>query len=312
MTINFVNHMTYIGNIMRIFIFSCLCIASLNVYANNKNSDYVYHYWDLKASDKRDAYQYRLLELALEKTIPSFGQYQLTKNNEKYTSLRSHRELERGETVNIIALPTPTWPPKEADPKAPYTIKQPLLRGLLGYRGLVIRRTDLQKFKQINSVAELQHLAAGQGRDWEDINIYRYNNYTVVDNADYLNLFAMLAAGRFDYIPLSVIEIDDVMARFSKYAKDFVVVPNLIIYYPFPVIYNISSIHPELVNRLNQGLNIAQSDGSLKQLFESYFADELEKIKVSNLKVFILKSPNVPKNLGIDTPVLLHDYTIMQ
>lgn len=283
-----------------------------SLFANTAQHPMSYRYWDLKASDKRDEFQYRLLELALQKTINSHGQYELTKNNEKYTSLRSRRELDRGEVINVIALPTPTWQPKDADQQAHFIIKKPLLRGLLGYRKLVVRREDLQKFQNINSAAELQHLSAGQGRDWEDINIYRYNNYSVVDNADYFNLFAMLAAGRFDYIPLSVIEIDDIMARFSKYSKDFVVVPNLIIYYPFPVLYNISVRHPELVDRLNKGLEIAQADGSFKELFESYFEKELEKLKSQNLKVFILKSPEVPYSLGLDKPILLHDYKTIQ
>lgn len=296
---------------MKIYALLLLFFCS-NLIASPAQNSMIYHYWDLKASDKRDEYQFRLLELALQKTISSHGKYELTKNNEKYTSLRSRRELERGEVINVIALPTPTWQPKVIDPQAPFIIKKPLLRGLLGYRKLVVRRSDLQKFQNINSVAELQHLAAGQGRDWEDINIYRFNNYSVVDNADYFNLFAMLAAGRFDYIPLSVIEIDDIMVRFSKYSKDFVVVPNLIIYYPFPVLYNVSVQHPELVDRLNQGLDIAQADGSFKHLFESYFSKELDKLKVQNLKVFILKSPEVPYSLGLDKPVLLRDYQVIQ
>jgi hypothetical protein len=297
---------------MRNIILACLYVLSFNVYADIKKPEYVYHYWDLRASEKRDAYQYRLLELALEKTIPTHGTYELTKNNEKYTSLRSHRELERGDNINIIALPTPSWPTLEGDTKAPFTVKKSLLEGLLGYRKLVVRRSDLQKFEQINSVAELQHLTAGQGRDWEDVNIYRYNNYSVMDNADYFNLFAMLAAGRFDYIPLSVIEIENIMLRFPKYSKDFVVVPNIIIYYPFPVLYNISAIHPELVQRLSQGLDVAQEDGSFNQLFESYFGDDVVALKAQNLKVFILKSPKVPSSLGLDKPLLMHDYKLMQ
>jgi len=297
---------------MRNIIFACLCILSFNLYADDKKIDYSYRYWDLKASDKRDDYQFRLLELALKKTVATYGEYELTKNNEKYTSLRSLRELERGEVINIIALPTQRWPTKEVGSTTPFAIKQTLLRGLLGYRKLVIRRSDLQNFESINSIAELQKLSAGQGRDWEDINIYRHNNFAVTDNADYFNLFAMLAAGRFDYIPLSVIEIDDIMTRFSKYSKDFVVVPDLIIYYPFPVIYNISSRHPELVKRLTQGLEMAQADGSFKQLFESYFADELAKLKSQNMKVFILENPEVPGSLGLDKPELLSAYKVMQ
>lgn len=297
---------------MRSIIFVCLCLLNFGVYADDQKAKYAYNYWDLKASEKRDAYQYELLELALKKTLHTHGNYVLTKNNEKFTSLRSHRELQRGEAINIIALPTPSWTIRDGDSKPPVTIQKPLLDGLLGYRKLVVRRSDLQKFEQINSAAELQRFTAGQGRDWEDVNIYRHNNYAVVDNADYFNLFAMLAARRFDYIPLSVIEIEDIMLRFSKYSKDFVIVPNLIIYYPFPVLYNINARHPELVERLTRGLEVAQADGSFQQLFERYFGADLESLKAQNLKVFILKSPKVPSSLGLDKPLLLHDYKVMQ
>ncbi len=297
---------------MRNIIFVCLCLFSIGVYAADKKTEYVYHYWDLKASEKRDAYQYHLLELALEKTLPTHGKYKLTKNNEKLTSLRSHRELQRGEAINIIALPTPSWTIRDADTQPPITIQKPLLDGLLGYRKMVVRRSDLQKFERINSIADLQHLTAGQGRDWEDVNIYRHNNYSVVDNADYFNLFAMLAARRFDYIPLSVVEIDDIMLRFPKYSKDFVIVPNLIIYYPFPVLYNLNARHPELVERLTRGLEVAQADGSFQKLFQDYFGADLESLKTQNLKVFILKSPKVPSSLGLDKPLLLHNYEVMQ
>jgi hypothetical protein len=294
------------------YILACLLIFSLGSYAETSPRDYTYRYWDLGASKKRDEYQFMLLRLALEKTTPSYGKYKLIKNDEKYTSMRSTRELERGISVNVTAFPMPVLGIKDHGySTAPITIKKPLLHGLLGYRKLVIRRSDLSKFEKISSTAELQHLAAGQGRDWEDINVYRYNHFKVVDNADYFNLFAMLAAGRFDYIPLSVIEIDDIMTSFPKYANDFTVVPNLIIYYPFPVLFNISGHQPELAERLSKGLDLVSEDGSLDQLFQKYFSDELQKIKADNLKAIILTSPSIPESLGLSSPSLLKKYTTM-
>ncbi len=286
------------------FLLVVACLGGPDLWADD--TQYVYKYWDLGASQKRDEYQFLLLRLALEKTKPAFGSYELHKNNERYTSLRSTRELERGEIVNIIALPTPIWKTEAASEERSLTIRKPLLRGLLGYRKLLVRRADLPKFEKIKTQNELRQLVAGQGRDWEDLNVYKYNNFKVLDNADYYNLFAMLAAGRFDYIPLSVIEIDDMLARSSKYTDEFAVVPNLIIYYPFPVLYNLSVRHPELVGRLAKGLDMAEADGSLKQLFEKYFSEDVKKLRSGKLKIAVLKIPG-STSLGLDTPVLLKD-----
>ena len=279
---------------------------SLTAHADSKTNIAVYRYWDFGASQKRDEYQFVLLHLALDKSAQTYGKYELYKTDEPYNAPRSIRELERGDTINIIATP------RINNPKTTFTIKKQLFNGLLGYRKLIVRRSDLKKFKQIHSAKELQNLAAGQARDWEDVNIYRYNNYKVVDIADFFSLFPMLAAKRFDYIPLSVVEVDDIMARFPKYAEDFAVVPNLIIYYPFPVRFNISAQHPELVERLAKGMEIAQADGSMRDLFEKYFVDEMAKLRLKNLKVFILKNPKELNSPELDKPDLLPEYSAMK
>lgn len=290
----------------------CQCLLSLSANAGEKKTEYIYHYWDLRASEKRDAYQYQLLNLALQKTLPTHGKYVLTKNNERFTSLRSRRELERGELINVVAFAARKQQPSANETYSSLVITRPLLRGLLGYRKLIVRRNDLPKFLHISSAAELQQLSAGQGRDWHDIDIYKYNNYSVVDSADYFNLFAMLASGRFDYIPLSAIEIEDNLARFAKYSQEFVVVPNLMIYYPFTVYYNLSARQPKLRDRLEEGLSRAEADGSLQQLFERYFSKELEKLRAEHVKVFVLKNPEIASSLGLDKPILLQHYQIIQ
>lgn len=264
-----------------------------------------YRYWDLGASKKRDEYQYMLLRLILEKTVSEYGTFSLIKSGERYAATRSVRELERGEMINIIALPTPIWGAEDVKSKSSITVHKPLLRGLLGYRCVVIRKADLPKFNMIKTQNDLRALSAGQGKGWEDINVYRYNNFNIVDSADFYNLFAMLEAGRFDYIPLSIIEADEMMERFGGHAKNLVIVPDLLIYYPFPVLYNVSIKRPDLVKRLEVGLDLVDKDGSMDELFYRYFSASLSTLRSQPMRVAVLRTPNMAKQIGLEDPKLV-------
>lgn len=291
--------------LLRIIALAILYMFSAVTLADTATKPMKYHYWDLGASQKRDAYQFAVLKLALDKTLATDGEYELNQIKEKYSAMRTLREVSKGETINIAALPYPSTPISADDPNPKIIVNKSLLRGMLGYRKLVVRRQDLQKFERINTDEELKQLIVGQGRDWEDIGIYKYNGYKVLDSADFFNLFAMLAAGRFDYIPLGAFEVDNVMSQFPKYSREFAVVPNIIIYYPFPVVFHVSINEPLLAKRVEKGLAIMEVDGSLNQLFEEYFHDESEKLKSGNPKVFVLRNPNIPDTLGLRSPELL-------
>ena len=292
--------------------FPFILILSIPLHANVVSADDTkpvmeYRYWDLGASKTRDQYQFELLKLVLEKTRDTYGGYRLEQVQKKITSLRASREVSRGEMLNIEAAPnwTTDTVPSEIRRDQRIAVKIPILQGLLGYRQLAIRKQDLEKFNRINNESELQSLVAGQGKDWEDVFIYRANGYKVNDEADYYNLFAMLSARRFDYIPLSAIEIDNFIQQFGKYSEDITVAPGILIYYPFPVLFQVSIHHPELAQRVEDGLLLAKADGSMEQLFTSYFAKEIEKLRAEHNRIFILESKRVPIELRLAEPLLI-------
>ena len=263
-----------------------------------------YRYWDMGINQKRDNYQFELLRLTLEKTRRTHGDYILTRADKKITSLRASREVSRGEFINIEASPNWTTDVSPSDLKRDkrIAIKIPLLKNLLGYRVLIIRKADARKFNSIVAAADLKALVAGQGRYWEDAFIYRANGYTVNAEAPYDNLFSMLVAGRFDYIPLSVIEAEDFIRQYGKYSFDVTIAPNILIYYPFPVLFQVSVKHPELAERVERGLVLAQEDGSMDRLFNEYFSADVTKLKSSHSRVFILENKRVPAELRMDDP----------
>jgi hypothetical protein len=296
----------YLHGITRIALILALC-APIKCWAENDTHPMHYRYWDLRASEKRDEYQFELLKLVLEKTKNIYGDYRLERVNHKITSLRASREVSRGTLINIEAAPnwTTDTVPSEIKRDKRIAVKIPLLEGLLGYRKLIIRKTDVAKFAEIKKPAQLQELVAGQGKDWEDVFIYRANGYKVNDEADYYNLFAMLVAKRFDYIPLSAIEVDNFIQKFGQYSQDVTVVPDILIYYPFPVLFQVSPHYPELAKRVEIGLTQAKKDGSMDSLFKSYFAEDVRKLNKINNRVFVLENKRVPEELRLAEPILL-------
>ena len=294
---------------------SCLYIIAsammfficVNCVAADNESPMLYRYWDLKASQNRDQNQFELLKLALEKTRDTYGDYELVQVDKKITSLRASREVSRGEIINIEAAPnwTTATVPSELRKDQRIAVKIPILQGLLGYRRLVIRKTDAEKFKRITDASQLQQLVAGQGKDWEDVFIYRANGYQVNDEADYYNLFAMLAARRFDYIPLSAIEAEDFVQKFGQYSQDVMIVPDILIYYPFPVLFQVSIHHPELAERVEKGLIKSRNDGSMDKLFRAHFAAEIIKLRAAKNRTFILENKRVPTELRLAEPLLV-------
>lgn len=145
-------------------------------------------------------------------------------------------------------------------------IRTPLLKGLSGYRSLMIRKDKQSLFNTIKTEQQLALLSAGQGADWPDTAILQHNGYNVVPVSNFLALFDMLEDDRFDYFPRGVTEI---AAELKHYVdKPLAVEANFMLYYPSPVYFFVCPQKPELARRISQGIEQAIVDGSFDRLFE--------------------------------------------
>lgn len=287
---------------------SLLAHVTIPAFASDKDV-MVYRYWDWGITPQRDDYQVAVLKLALEKTRTSHGDYKIERKLETLSRSRAHRAIAQGEFLNIHASPLrPLLSEQDRREQLAESIpiKIPLMKSLLGYRSLIIRRSDYEKFSGITDAVQLKQLIAGQGRGWTDIGIYEHNGYQVRGDAEYFTLFSMLLAGRFDYIPLSVIEVNGALSRFEQYSDSLMVLPDLMLYYPLPTLFHVSARYPSLADRLEQGLTQAMQDGSLDRLFEQHFSEHIHQMKSAKLRVFVLENPAVPSELGLDRPLLLN------
>lgn len=258
-----------------------------------------FRYWDWGATPKRDDYQFALLKLALDKTVADYGPYELHRVLRSYSTSRLRREINRGTVVNVHAGP---WRPMEvsADKLAERSLRVqvPVLKDLLGYRKLLIRRDDLDRFMAIRSADELKRLVVGQASGWVDVQIYQHNGYRVNDSANPSTLFDMLAKKRFDYIPISVMDVRTVLDNRPGLDDELMLLPDITLYFPLPIIFYVNKHEPLLAERLEAGLKLARQDGAFEHLFKTSFAQELQLIRAPASRRFVLSNPFVPPELA--------------
>lgn len=284
----------------RCYAFVCLLILSVlsfPVFGETME----YRYWN--GTSGRNIYELALLELALRKTASSYPAYSIQENNENFVSTRARREIQRGGIINIFTAPVFLNP--ETNIEGIISVPIPILKGLLGYRKIIIREEDADLFASIKSDAGLKALRAGQGRDWQDNVIYQANAYKLVNNGEFDQLAPMLSQHRFDYIPLGIAEIEEIYSAIGGKEKNMIIDPAILIYYPLPVLFHISGNHPKLAERLKKGLTIAAKDGSLDALFQQSFSPYVNKLNARDHQLFVLRNPYLSAEFDLRKPVLL-------
>jgi hypothetical protein len=240
--------------------------------------------------DTQNSYLVRLMHLALERSGHSY-RTQATPQ----TMVQSRALLE-------LAKPDPSidvfWTMSDRErERTLLPVRIPLERGLIGWRLALVRRADMQRMSNVRALGDLSRHRAGQMHDWPDTAILRANGLTVQTSSHYPSLFSMLAKGRIDYFPRSVIEIG---AEREEYRHlDLEIDPHLLLHYPAALYFFVSPQRPRLADDLRRGLERMQSDGSFEQLFRKQFGDVLGRYRLNERRVLHLDNPG----LSADTPL---------
>lgn len=169
-------------------------------------------------------------------------------------------------------------------------VRIPLDRGILGWRLLLVRAQDLERFAGVRSLEPLRKLQAGQMHDWPDTEILRHNGLGVGTASMYAKLFQMLARGRIDYFPRSVMEVEQELERYGR-ALDLAIAPRLMLRYPTANYFFISPRFPQLAEDLRLGLEKAIAERSFQALFAQHFRPLLQRLDISRRQVLKLDNP---------------------
>ncbi|GAB4357002.1 MAG: hypothetical protein Kow006_24510 [Gammaproteobacteria bacterium] len=218
----------------------------------------------------RDAYQYRLLRLLLDK---SGVDYRIQVVPMRFTQARVVVELERGELINLYWMGTSPEMEQRLLP-----VYFPVFKGLLGYRLFIIHKERQEDFARVTSLAELREMVGGQGIGWADVAILEQAGLRQ-RQAPYDTIIGMVNADHLDYFSRAVTEIYPEVEEHARKYPDIRVEQRLLLYYPLAMFFFVSPKHPELAEALRRGVERAHADGSFDHFFYTYPAvrDALDK-----------------------------------
>ena len=237
--------------------------------------------------DSRYAYRTALLQLVLDKTLDE-GLCVLRPQFTTVTQDRGLALLQEGR-IDVVSVPTTLQRERELLP-----VRFDILRGLLGYRVLLIRKQQQADFAAVKSWEELRRFRLGFGSQWADLPLLQYNSFHVVATPQYESLFGMLARGRFDAFPRGLNEAWQELSERQTEFPDLMVEPTLALNYPWPVYFFVRKDNQALAERLQRGLLKAEADGSMHKLFMQHHGQLLQQANLNERRLFQLVNPALP------------------
>jgi len=264
----------------------CLIIFCILHASACRAVDVVKHIERQKAVNPQNDYFAKVLELALEQTVDTFGAYSLKPIDWKMFQGRQIQSVKQG-TLDIMWTMTSAEREKELLP-----IRIPLTKGLIGYRVFMIRKGEENKFKQFDN---LFSLVALQGHDWPDTDILRHNGLRVETTSLYENLFQFLHDGYVDYVPRGVLEAYGELDENEH--LNISVESSVLLHYPTAVYFFVAKERKRLAIRIKLGLKKAINDGSFdKLLFEHPTHKPIwKRLKSRQRRLIQIDNPLLPK-----------------
>lgn len=257
---------------------------------------------DTKA-DKRKNYPNAAVKLALDKTQAKYGSYTL-----KYTVQMNTQRLLAATRANILPnlLIQSVYDDSIFAKPGLTFIDIPFDLGITSYRICFINPVIQGELKEIKHLDELKRFSIVQGIGWPDTKILRHNGFKVIESNSYDGLFKMIPARRADLFCRGINELKNEYSDYKElnglgYDTSFA------LFYPLPRYFYLNEANRELKVRIEEGLQMAYKDGSLKRLLFEFYADDIQFATVPQRHVFQLENPSLK---GLDPKY--KDYLLKQ
>jgi len=246
------------------------------------------------------AYRLELAELILARTAAAYGETHIQPRAQADPSQERCLNMLRDGQVDLAFVP-PTVERLRDFAVIPYDLHN----GMLGYRVLLIRKTDAERFASVTSLADLRQLQGGFGSQWGDFSLFARNRLPVVGSANPDNLLAMLGKRRFDYFHRGLHEAWQELEANPQARDELMVEPHLALIYNLPVYFTFNHTDSRLKHRFEQGLAQVQADGSLRALFLRHFGQLAKQAQLEQRILIPLDYPNPPGLPAPDTNLWL-------
>jgi len=281
----------------------CFLLFFVTVSSVSQAKDTILYPWFDEGKFKEDEYYLALLKLALENSKEEFGEYQLKKAIQPMFQNRAIAEIKMNRNLSVVWTMTSLKREQELNP-----IRNPLLRGVGGYRIFLIKEGKQEEFSKISNIKQLKKRFAGQGYDWPDSAILTDNGFRLITGPGHSTLFNMLQHGRFDYMPRALHEPWNEVKMFDGLQVE----NSLALHYPSPYYFFVSHDNPRLKKRIETGLMNAEKNGSFQRLFNNHPVTKsmLANANLGQRKVFKLKNAFMsPETQQVVDKIALFNFT---
>ncbi len=268
---------------MKIALLIYLVIVSVNIYSI---TTFTYRTPESE-NDKRFYYYNELLKLALDKTTQSDGEY-ILKPSPVMNYSRVREYLDSGKLENFIVVYSAT---NERCDSLNY-INFPVELGILGYRVFFVADKAWDRFQNVKTVDDLKKFEIIQGTGWADNEIFRHAGIEIREIAKYDHLFIDISKNNSDLFPRGINEILPEYESF-KYLGNLRYNTDVILYYPYLRFFYTSKGNEKAMERVQRGLLIAYNDGSFLELWNKYYFESIDTIKVKNSTIIRIDNPTI-------------------
>ena len=200
-----------------------------------------------------------VMQRILQLTTPEFGPFEIVYYNKLSNGPRMMQLVSRGDEVHVFLSAPQEGFVRESEVS---NIPVPFISATLGLRMITVQRKKAGLFKDITNRDSLARLRVGLGYNWAEKSVFSNNLLPYGEAIENKSLLPMLKKGRFDYITSSALDnqvYDD---------ANFLTLNNPLIYYPVPIYMHVSERHPELVKRIEIGLERFMNQGEAAALIQ--------------------------------------------
>jgi len=257
-------------------------------------------FWNGNRSVTRQVYEREVLKAILKATEAEWGAWELKETLEDYPGDdESLVFTEKGHDLFVTIAGNQKF--KEGDM---IVIPQLLTKNLLGYRVPIIRKEDAGLFGEISRHEDLQKLNHGIPETWSDATIFRHNGYNVVEKGSFDDIFDRLQNKLFDYSAYGANEVLGVYENRASKHEGLIIDQNILLFYPFPLVFYVNPDLPKMAERIEQGLQSIISSGKLDAIFNEYYGNITEQLNLDRRRIFVLDNPLIPDDFRYLAPNL--------
>lgn len=253
--------------------------------------------------DRRTTYPLKVLELALKHTGVN---YDLIPSDKILGQGSSIQKLKANREVSLIWSMTDAEREQELLP-----VRIPIYKGLIGWRLLLVKKSNRHSFRHFSSIEELRQYNLAQGYDWPDTKILQSNGFEVATSSDYFEMFDMVRLERATFFPRSLVEIW-AEAEHPVKGENLAVESGLAVRYPTATYFFFNKKNLVLQKLVETGFRRAIAAGDFDKLFYAEHADFIDKARINERVVFELDNPILPPATPVDDPKLWYSVESMQ